>query len=184
MNEKRDNGKFLYIAVAIVVVMLAGLFIDSGYGNNIGYEPGKSIYSVEIAPSDEITEEQETVSSDEQTIEEESLISDEIDQEQQVDNNTSSEGQEPEEQEDAIKSEPTKTAAQEEKPKPTATKAPSNIVLSKSDTVYITASGSKFHIKNDCGNMNPDNAKALTVEEALAKGLEPCKRCLKNVQIN
>ena len=57
------------------------------------------------------------------------------------------------------------------------------IILKKSDKVYVTKSGTKFHIKNDCGQMNPDNASEITVEDALNRGLGPCKRCLKDATI-
>ena len=56
--------------------------------------------------------------------------------------------------------------------------------LKKTDLVYITKSGKKFHIKNDCGKMNPENAESVSVEAALEKGLLPCKRCLKDAVVS
>lgn len=58
------------------------------------------------------------------------------------------------------------------------------IELTLDGEVYTTKSGSRFHIKNDCGSMNPDNANKITVKDALDKGLSPCKICLKNVKFS
>ena len=41
--------------------------------------------------------------------------------------------------------------------------------------VWITATGSKYHNKSNCGNTK--NASQVPLERALALGLEPCKRC-------
>ena len=56
--------------------------------------------------------------------------------------------------------------------------------LTQEDAVYITASGTRFHIKNDRGQMDPQNAQQVTVKQALSKGLTPCKRCLKDAVID
>ena len=45
--------------------------------------------------------------------------------------------------------------------------------------VYISATGGKYHKKNNCGTMNPDKATKLTVTEAEEKGYTPCKICFK-----
>ena len=44
-------------------------------------------------------------------------------------------------------------------------------------TVWITKSGSKYHNKPDCSNMK--SATEIKYNEAVSKGLEPCKRCYK-----
>lgn len=44
------------------------------------------------------------------------------------------------------------------------------------EMVWITATGSKHHIINNCGNTNPANARQITLEEA-QKNYEPCKKC-------
>ena len=41
----------------------------------------------------------------------------------------------------------------------------------------ISATGSKYNLKNDCGNMNPKKARQMTEEEAKEQGYEPCKKC-------
>ena len=44
------------------------------------------------------------------------------------------------------------------------------------EMVWITATGSKYHIINNCGNTNPANARQIPLEEA-QKSYEACKRC-------
>lgn len=44
-------------------------------------------------------------------------------------------------------------------------------------TVWITASGSKYHNKPDCGNSNPATSTQITLSEAQARGYEPCSKC-------
>lgn len=43
--------------------------------------------------------------------------------------------------------------------------------------VWLSETGSKYHNKNDCGNMNPDKAYQISLDEAKRKGIEPCKKC-------
>ena len=117
MKQKRDEGKLIFIAVAVALVMIVGLYIESQGTNAAKYDAGKSVYSVEIKKSAE-----------------------------------------PQESEEAL-------------------------VLTQEDAVYITASGTRFHIKNDCGQMDPQKAQQVTVKQALDKGLTPCKRCLKDAVI-
>ncbi len=45
----------------------------------------------------------------------------------------------------------------------------------KSEKVWVTASGSKYHSKSDCGGIS--NAYQITLEEAEQRGLTPCKKC-------
>lgn len=45
------------------------------------------------------------------------------------------------------------------------------------DQVWVSATGSKYHSRNNCGTMNPDTATQMTRSEAEAKGLTPCKKC-------
>lgn len=48
-----------------------------------------------------------------------------------------------------------------------------------SDTVMVwkSATGKKYHSRNDCGNMNPDKATQITEEEAISQGLGKCSKC-------
>lgn len=50
-------------------------------------------------------------------------------------------------------------------------------VPGSTEQVWVSATGSKYHNKPDCGNMNPDNARQMTRAEAEAMGLEACKKC-------
>ena len=43
--------------------------------------------------------------------------------------------------------------------------------------VWISATGSKYHSKNDCGSMNPSNATQISLDDANARGMSPCSRC-------
>lgn len=43
--------------------------------------------------------------------------------------------------------------------------------------VWLSATGSKYHSKNNCGNMNPEKARRVTLEEALSRGMGKCKTC-------
>lgn len=43
--------------------------------------------------------------------------------------------------------------------------------------VWISATGSKYHNKNNCGTMNPSKASKVTLEEARRRGLDPCQKC-------
>lgn len=43
--------------------------------------------------------------------------------------------------------------------------------------VWISATGSKYHSRSNCGNMNPDKAYQLTLSEAQSRGYDACKRC-------
>ncbi|MDY4079046.1 MAG: hypothetical protein SOY42_09740 [Clostridium sp.] len=45
------------------------------------------------------------------------------------------------------------------------------------EMVWKTATGSKYHRTNHCGNTNPNKATQITKEQAENMGLEPCKKC-------
>ena len=50
--------------------------------------------------------------------------------------------------------------------------------LDEDDTVYVTATGSKYHSSEDCwGLRNANSVTAVTLEEAEERGLEPCGVC-------
>lgn len=46
-----------------------------------------------------------------------------------------------------------------------------------SATVWLSATGSKYHSIPDCGNMNPDNARQVSQSEAEAQGYTACNKC-------
>ena len=64
-------------------------------------------------------------------------------------------------------------------PEQTAPSTSQNVeeVPGSTEQVWVSATGSKYHNKPDCGNMNPDNARQMTRAEAEAMGLEACKKC-------
>lgn len=45
------------------------------------------------------------------------------------------------------------------------------------ETVWLSETGSKYHNKPDCGNMNPDNARQVSRSEAESMGYEACRNC-------
>lgn len=45
------------------------------------------------------------------------------------------------------------------------------------EMVWISATGSKYHSRPDCGQMDPSTSWQLSVSEAEAQGYEPCKKC-------
>ena len=45
------------------------------------------------------------------------------------------------------------------------------------ELVWLSATGSKYHTIPNCGNMNPNKARQVTLSEAQAMGMEPCKKC-------
>ena len=75
---------------------------------------------------------------------------------------------------------PTQTAAQATQPQTTAptkaqqTQAPTQPV---GNMVWLSATGSKYHSRNNCGNMNPANARQVTESDAVSQGYEKCKKC-------
>ncbi len=50
-------------------------------------------------------------------------------------------------------------------------------VNSNQNYVWISATGTKYHCRNDCGRMNPDAAEKVTEQEAEKRGLTKCSRC-------
>lgn len=47
----------------------------------------------------------------------------------------------------------------------------------QTESVWLSATGTKYHSIPDCGTMNPDTARQVTKEEAIAQGYDACKRC-------
>lgn len=45
------------------------------------------------------------------------------------------------------------------------------------EMVWISATGSKYHSRPYCGQMDPSTSWQLSVSEAEAQGYEPCKKC-------
>lgn len=45
------------------------------------------------------------------------------------------------------------------------------------DTVWIPATGKKYHSIPDCGRMNPDKARQISLSDALQNNYEKCTKC-------
>lgn len=43
--------------------------------------------------------------------------------------------------------------------------------------VWLSATGDKYHAINNCGRMNPDKARQVTVDSAISQGFGPCSKC-------
>lgn len=44
-------------------------------------------------------------------------------------------------------------------------------------TVWLSATGSKYHRRNNCGRMNPSKAREVSLSDAIARGYEACSKC-------
>lgn len=76
------------------------------------------------------------------------------------------------------------TAAQSEpvQPKETAvveeTPAPEESVATPvGEMVWLSATGEKYHRINNCGRMNPNKARQITLEDAINRGYDRCSKC-------
>lgn len=49
--------------------------------------------------------------------------------------------------------------------------------LNSTGTVWLPATGEKYHRIPNCGRMNPNKARAVTYEEALKRGYDACDKC-------
>ncbi len=79
---------------------------------------------------------------------------------------------------------PTQTDAQAQTPSTQPqTVAPTQAPQTEAPTqpvgnmVWLSATGSKYHSRNDCGNMNPSKARQVTESDAINQGYEKCKKC-------
>lgn len=61
----------------------------------------------------------------------------------------------------------------------TATKADtsSQTTSNVSKTVWLSATGEKYHSIPNCGRMNPDKARQISLSEALEMGYTQCSKC-------
>lgn len=57
----------------------------------------------------------------------------------------------------------------------TSTQASNN--SSSTAMCWLSATGSKYHSINNCGRMNPNNARQVTIAEAERQGYGRCKKC-------
>lgn len=73
----------------------------------------------------------------------------------------------------------TRSSAQQETAEQTANQASASGTPGAYDlkTVWLSATGSKYHTINHCGKMNPAKAVQVSLEEAIKQGMEPCDKC-------
>lgn len=72
------------------------------------------------------------------------------------------------------------TSEQKSEPIPEKTSEPEKETTQdteNSSPVWISATGSKYHSINNCGNMNPNKARQMSESDAIAKNYGKCKKC-------
>lgn len=47
----------------------------------------------------------------------------------------------------------------------------------QTDSVWLPATGEKYHKINNCGKMNPNKARNISLDEAIQRGYTPCNTC-------
>ena len=52
-----------------------------------------------------------------------------------------------------------------------------SISLPPGSAVWLSATGKKFHRRDNCGRMKPENARMVTIEEAVSSGYDACEKC-------
>ena len=60
---------------------------------------------------------------------------------------------------------------------PVVTPEPEQNVSGGDTMVWLSATGKKYHSRNDCGNMNPDKARQVTEAQAISEGMGKCSNC-------
>lgn len=67
---------------------------------------------------------------------------------------------------------PEETAVAEESPAPEE-----SIPTPVSEMVWLSATGEKYHSINNCGRMNPNKARQVSLEDAINSGYGKCSKC-------
>lgn len=62
-------------------------------------------------------------------------------------------------------------------PSPSPSPAPTASPDTDDVTVWLSATGTRYHRINNCGNMNPDKATQVSLETAKNRGHEACRNC-------
>lgn len=47
----------------------------------------------------------------------------------------------------------------------------------QSGTVWVSATGKKYHRINNCGKMNPNKARSMSRDQAIQRGYSACSKC-------
>ena len=66
---------------------------------------------------------------------------------------------------------------QESQPSVSTTNTEVQEIPGATEQVWVSATGEKYHNKNNCGRMNPSKSRQMSRSEAEALGLEPCSKC-------
>lgn len=172
------------LAVAWVLIVLAGSASDDSASSSLPTASSGPASSM-IAASSEVQEEENLPA--ESTPASEPASSQDVEVQSETDSAPASSQ---ESQEAAAASEPTAPAASESipavssesaaAPAPVET-APAPVVTTPAPAqqqevmVWISATGSKYHSRSSCSNMK--NPSQVTLEQAQALGLTPCKKC-------
>lgn len=172
------------LAVAWVLILLAGSASDDSASSSLPTASSGPASSM-IAASSEVQEEEDLPT--ESTPASEPASSQEVEIQGEADNAPAS-SQKP--QEAAAASEPAAPAASESAPAVSSESAaapapvetePAPVVTTPAPAqqqevmVWISATGSKYHSRSSCSNMK--NPSQVTLEQAQALGLTPCKKC-------
>ena len=56
-------------------------------------------------------------------------------------------------------------------------KKASSSSTSVTSSVWLSATGSKYHKIPNCGRMNPANARKVSLKDAISRGFTPCSKC-------
>lgn len=172
------------LAVAWVLILLAGSASDDSASSSLPTSSSGPASSM-IAASSEVQEEENLPA--ESTPVSEPASSQDAEVQAETDSAPAS-SQEP--QKEAAASEPAAPAASESAPAVSSESAaapapvetaPAPVVTTPAQPqqqevmVWISATGSKYHSRSSCSNMK--NPSQVTLEQAQALGLTPCKKC-------
>ncbi|OUP26947.1 DUF4236 domain-containing protein [Faecalibacterium sp. An192] len=172
------------LAVAWVLILLAGSASDDSTSSSLPTSSSGPASSM-IAASSEVQEEENLPA--ESTPVSEPASSQDAEVQAETDSAPAS-SQEP--QKEAAASEPAAPAASESAPAVSSESAaapapvetaPAPVVTTPAPAqqqevmVWISATGSKYHSRSSCSNMK--NPSQVTLEQAQALGLTPCKKC-------
>lgn len=81
--------------------------------------------------------------------------------------------------ENEVQTAPIENTSQPTETKPAVESSPteSAAVSPVGDMVWLSATGSKYHRINNCGRMDPDKARQVSLEDAISMGYGQCSKC-------
>lgn len=60
---------------------------------------------------------------------------------------------------------------------PSASESDIQSQIPAGETVWLSATGDCYHRINNCGNMNPNKAREISLEKALSRNYKKCHNC-------